>query len=103
MNKFDKHTHCEYCEEEMVSKNRNKRFCSDKCRTYYNRENKKPTKKPQEIKENKIKTPLNTYNKKPEINDLKKLIAQPPSKNWLNNYMEDPNNLDGISDPSMPF
>lgn len=39
--KFDKNTHCGYCGNEMEAKYRNKRFCSDKCRIYFNRENKK--------------------------------------------------------------
>ena len=38
---FDKRERCEYCKEEMVSKYRNKKFCSAKCRVYWNRENKK--------------------------------------------------------------
>lgn len=44
--KFKKNTNCEYCEKEMEAKYRNKRFCSDKCRTYWNREQKvsNPTK-----------------------------------------------------------
>jgi hypothetical protein len=40
MGKFDKKDTCEYCEENMQPVNRNKRFCSDKCRVYFNRENK---------------------------------------------------------------
>jgi len=51
MGKFDKKNTCEYCEENMQPKNRNKRFCSDKCRVYFNRENKDKLKKP------KIETP----------------------------------------------
>ena len=43
MGKFDKKEICEYCEEKMEAKYRNKRFCSVKCRVYWNRENKKPT------------------------------------------------------------
>lgn len=43
MGKFDKKEKCEYCEDEMQSKNRNKRFCSDRCRVYFNRETKKDT------------------------------------------------------------
>lgn len=39
MGKFDKNTACFYCKEEMVSRNRNKKFCSDKCRVYFRREN----------------------------------------------------------------
>jgi hypothetical protein len=31
---------CLYCEQEMESITAKKRFCSDKCRVYYNRENK---------------------------------------------------------------
>jgi hypothetical protein len=42
MGKFDKKEICEYCEEKMEAKYRNKRFCSVKCRVYWNRENKKP-------------------------------------------------------------
>jgi hypothetical protein len=37
--KFDKNAACAYCEKEMVSINRNKKFCSDKCRIYFRREN----------------------------------------------------------------
>lgn len=43
MGKFDKNSTCEYCEKEMISKNRNKRFCSSKCRVYFKRENVKLT------------------------------------------------------------
>lgn len=38
--KFAKNTHCLYCEEIMEAKYRNKKFCSDKCRIYFNREKK---------------------------------------------------------------
>jgi predicted nucleic acid-binding Zn ribbon protein len=38
MSKFDKNSHCEYCKKVMDSIYRNKRFCSDKCRVYNNRE-----------------------------------------------------------------
>ena len=43
MGKFDKNSTCGYCGEEMVSVNRNKKFCSDKCRVYYRRGNVKFT------------------------------------------------------------
>ena len=39
MGKFDKKEKCEYCEEKMTAVYRNKRFCSPKCRVYFNREN----------------------------------------------------------------
>jgi hypothetical protein len=39
MGKFDKKEICEYCEEKMKAIYRNKRFCSTKCRVYWNREN----------------------------------------------------------------
>ena len=39
MGKFDKKEVCEYCEEKMKAIYRNKRFCSTKCRVYWNREN----------------------------------------------------------------
>ena len=39
--KFAKKEACEYCGNQMDAKYRNKRFCSDKCRTYFNRENPK--------------------------------------------------------------
>lgn len=39
--KFTKRTTCEYCEKAMEAEYRNKRFCSDKCRVYWNRENPK--------------------------------------------------------------
>jgi hypothetical protein len=51
MGKFDKKDSCEYCEEKMDSKYRNKRFCSDRCRVYWNREDKK--KSPPPVKEAK--------------------------------------------------
>ena len=60
MGKFDKKETCEYCNEKMESKNRNKRFCSDKCRVYWNRENKK--RKPTAvIKEDKIGQPSSSF------------------------------------------
>lgn len=35
---------------------------------------------------------------------LSDIVNSTSTKNYFNNnYMEDPNNLDGISDPSMPF
>lgn len=60
--KFEKRKICEYCESEMEAINRNKKFCSDKCRVYWNREHpkvisfktvtqgksSKPTEKPKE-------------------------------------------------------
>jgi hypothetical protein len=42
MGKFDKKEVCEYCEEKMDAVYRNKRFCSPRCRVYWNRENKTP-------------------------------------------------------------
>jgi hypothetical protein len=41
MGKFDKNTKCAYCETDMNPKYRSKRFCSDKCRVYFNREKSK--------------------------------------------------------------
>ena len=38
--KFEKRSNCDYCGEKMESKYRSKRFCSDMCRVYFNRENK---------------------------------------------------------------
>lgn len=40
-NKFEKRKTCLYCNCEMEAKYRNKKFCSDKCRVYHGRENKK--------------------------------------------------------------
>jgi len=39
MGKFDKNSACEYCKNEMTASYRSKRFCSDKCRIYFRREN----------------------------------------------------------------
>lgn len=39
MNRFDKRDACGYCSKKMDAKYRSKRFCSDKCRVYFNREN----------------------------------------------------------------
>lgn len=39
MGKFDKRDTCGYCNGKMEAKYRSKRFCSDKCRVYFNREN----------------------------------------------------------------
>ncbi len=38
--KFEKRKNCLYCEKEMDAVYRNKKFCSDKCRVYFGRENK---------------------------------------------------------------
>lgn len=38
--KFEKSSHCQYCNKPMEAEYRNKKFCSDKCRVYFNRENK---------------------------------------------------------------
>jgi len=46
MGKFDKKEACEYCEEKMEATYRNKRFCSARCRVYWNRENKMLTQAP---------------------------------------------------------
>ena len=51
MGKFDKREICMYCEQKMEAKYRNKKFCSNKCRVYWNREN---------IKEQTIPTDTNT-------------------------------------------
>ena len=40
--KLDKNTNCEYCGKDLEAKYRSKRFCDDKCRVYFNRENKPP-------------------------------------------------------------
>lgn len=45
IDKFAKRDSCLYCEKQMEAVYRNKKFCSDKCRTYWNRENKKDTSK----------------------------------------------------------
>lgn len=37
---------CLYCGEEMESKTAKKKFCSDKCKVYWHRENKSPLDKP---------------------------------------------------------
>lgn len=41
IDKFAKREHCLYCEKKMEAKNRNKKFCSDKCRVYFGREKSK--------------------------------------------------------------
>ena len=38
--KFEKRNKCQYCESDLDAKYRNKRFCSAKCRVYWNREKK---------------------------------------------------------------
>ncbi len=65
MGKFDKKEYCEYCEEKMEAIYRNKRFCSAKCRVYYNREN--------------AKVVLNK-NEKKEIVKKEKAISEVPIK-----------------------
>jgi len=39
-NKLDKRTNCEYCDKPLDAKYRSKKFCDDKCRIYWNREQK---------------------------------------------------------------
>ena len=39
IDKFAKREYCLYCEKPMEAKNRNKKFCSAKCRVYFGREN----------------------------------------------------------------
>ena len=53
-NKFDKNTKCQYCGDEMTAKYRSKKFCSSKCRVYYNRENVTVTDKKESIPDSKI-------------------------------------------------
>lgn len=67
MGKFEKNTICKYCGGELNAKNRNKKFCSDKCRVYYNREN------PTEPKI--ILTDLTKPNKEIKPVDVKKPIT----------------------------
>lgn len=40
VDKFEKRTNCEYCDKPLDAKYRSKRFCDDKCRIYWNREQK---------------------------------------------------------------
>lgn len=56
--KFKKRTTCEYCGKPMEAKNRNKRFCTDKCRTYFRRDSKLIFTKPQ------VKAVADTFVKK---------------------------------------
>lgn len=73
-NKLDKRTNCEYCDKVLDAKYRSKRFCDDKCRIYWNRENLKVVKpvippEPQnEVKEEPPKkeefSSFNDYRKK---------------------------------------
>lgn len=55
MGKFDKKEVCEYCNEKMEAKYRSKRFCSPKCRVYWNREIK--NKKHQNIIKKELEKP----------------------------------------------
>lgn len=62
MDKFDKKEHCEYCGSKMKAKQRNKRFCSDKCRVYWHRENDKSSELVKDVAEQIMQgTPTNTY------------------------------------------
>lgn len=46
MGKFEKREKCQYCEARMIAINRSKRFCSIKCRVYWNREKDKVKEEP---------------------------------------------------------
>jgi hypothetical protein len=71
--KFDKKEYCEYCEEKMNAVYRNKRFCSAKCRVYFNRENQRlilnETKKEEVVKKEKniLEVPIKKEMTKAEI------------------------------------
>lgn len=70
IDKFAKRNNCLYCENEMKAAYKNKKFCSNKCRTYWNREVKKETRIPiirPEIKKNNISKPIKEHGQKSEI------------------------------------
>ena len=52
--KFEKNKNCEYCGKDLKAKYRSKRFCNDKCRIYYNRENVVAVVSENNKKENKV-------------------------------------------------
>jgi predicted nucleic acid-binding Zn ribbon protein len=88
MDKFKKQTHCLYCGKEMDAKYRSKKFCSDKCRVYFSRENKNEI--PKEIRQHPL-TPDNMIapipEKKTQIKDLTKPTQEiksptPPTTNF---------------------
>lgn len=58
-NKLDKRTNCLYCDKALEAKYRSKKFCDDKCRIYWNRENKAKKTPPTDKKETKKVAPEN--------------------------------------------
>ena len=69
MGKFDKNSACEYCKNEMTASYRSKRFCSDKCRIYFRRENVK----------------LNVPKTIKSVSVLENIVTEVPSKKELKN------------------
>ena len=60
-----KKENCEYCGEKMESKTAKKRFCSEKCRVYFNRKNKSGDMVAVEFKKlDKIAANLDTFMQK---------------------------------------
>lgn len=74
--KFAKRTNCLYCGKEMESEYRSKKFCTDKCRVYFNRETPK-------IKIQDLTTPTNV---------VKPITELPKTTNKVISTMPDPKN-----------
>lgn len=101
IDKFAKRENCLYCERAMEAKNRSKKFCSIKCRVYFNREKGKaiPNDIPPVITEPKSlpilikKTEVKIVEKKEvEIDVIKKVRNEAPDPTdktayfkWLRN------------------
>ena len=72
-NKFDKKVNCDYCNKPLEAKYRSKRFCDDKCRVYWNRENPKH---------------ISNLNKKTEVLEPQKPISIVKSNSKISNVPE---------------
>lgn len=89
-----KKENCEYCSEKMDSKTAKKRFCSEKCRVYYNRASKYADKVVSEldkIAKRKFKLDLSMDHPSMDTFFIKELVESPK-----NDKPEPPIGLKGI-------
>ena len=78
---------CEYCNQKMEVKNAKRRFCSDKCRVYFNRKN-KPVAKSTETAQISpiIPKPIETTQKKQEAVESFKYTSKEGSMAFVLTY-----------------
>jgi tRNA(Ile2) C34 agmatinyltransferase TiaS len=70
MNRFEKNNFCAYCNKEMESAYRSKKYCSAKCRVYYSREIANKSKE-DAISINEKNAPYDPFERLKELQKLK--------------------------------